>query len=295
MSAELRPWPQIKRLSKPRAATREFQKQVLDVITEYDRMTVRQLFYQLVTRGVIEKTDQMYDKVERATTWLRRAGELDYDKIVDGSRQRHRVAQWNGIPSALEALRSQYRRDRWVTQPVRVEVWTEKHALAGIIEPICDEYGVPFVAVRGTVSMSLTYESAMAMKRSGKPSKIFYVGDHDPTGREIDEVIQRHLSEHESDHEFKRIAALPSQIKRYKLLTRPPKRSDNRLAKFVKQFGSDQCVEADALRPDVLERLIRSSIEACISWDEWRRFDAIEKEEQEALTAFAESWEGGRQ
>lgn len=64
------------------------RRAICDVIGEDPPMTVRQVFYQLVSRGVIEKTEAQYQgTVIRLMTEMRLSGELPYRWVVDQSRR----------------------------------------------------------------------------------------------------------------------------------------------------------------------------------------------------------------
>jgi hypothetical protein len=69
-------------------------------------MTVRQVFYQLVVRDVIEKTEKAYNgTVIRLLTDMRLNGELPLSWIVDESRRRRITQTFTGPEAALAAHR----------------------------------------------------------------------------------------------------------------------------------------------------------------------------------------------
>ena len=47
-----------------------------------------------------------------------------------------------------------YRVDLWTDQPLYCEVWIEKDAAVGVVEPVCEEYDVPLFSCRGYNSSS---------------------------------------------------------------------------------------------------------------------------------------------
>jgi len=159
---------------KPQAKTLLLFDQIQSVVDEYEQMTVRQLFYQMTTRGYIEKTERGYQRVADATVKMRRGGLLPYNQIVDGGRVRRRLRGWESIGDALGGLEKNFRLDHWTQQPELVEIWCEKDALAGVIMPVTDEFGVTFVAVKGFGSLSIAYESGLELRRVGKPVNIYY-------------------------------------------------------------------------------------------------------------------------
>ena len=91
---------------------------------------------------MIEKTEAAYKRVCDVSAQMRLDGSLDYRAIVDGSRSRRVVFAHDGISDALESAHLLYRRNYWISQPVHVEVWCEKDALSGLLQPICERYGV---------------------------------------------------------------------------------------------------------------------------------------------------------
>ncbi len=271
---------------KPNGRTQLLWDAILEVMNEYDRMSVRQLFYQMVSRGHVEKTEQAYKRVADASVQMRLAGALPYTKIVDGHRERRRTFAHNGIHQALESAADMYRRNYWINQPRHVEVWSEKDALSGIIHPICDEFGVTYVASRGFPSLTIRYQSAMDFRRIGKPVTIFYFGDHDASGRKISDNLQEELRQHGADVTVLRLALEPQQIISYRLPTRPGKTTDSRHAGFTREYG-DASVELDALPPNVLGDIVRGSIRSRINWEEWERIQETEALERVTMRSLA--------
>ena len=273
-----------KKARKPQARSLPIRAAVAEVAAEYDRMSVRQLYYQLVARGVIDKTEPAYKRVCDVSAQMRLDGSLDYRAIVDGHRSRRVVFAHDGLRSALEDAHLLYRRNYWLAQPTHVEVWCEKDALTGVIQPVCEAYGVTYVACRGFPSITLRYESAFALAQTGKPARIFYFGDHDPSGQQISTNLEPELRQHGADVTVERMALHPWQVDRYRLPTRPAKRSDSRHAAFVAQFG-DATVELDALPPSVLVDLVETAILSMIEHEEWARAREIEELERETLAS----------
>jgi len=291
MNTDMRTSP--KKARKPQARLLYLRDAILAVAGEYDRFSVRQLFYQLVARRVIDKTEQTYKRVCDAAVQLRLAGELPYGKIADGHRTRRAVYQHGGLQEALENAFDLYRRNYWLDQARHIEVWCEKDALSGVILPVCETYGVTSVATRGFPSLTLIYESAMTLVGIGKPAVIFYFGDHDASGRAISNKLEADLRAHGARVTVQRVALNPAQITQYALPTRPGKWTDSRHAKFAARYG-DACVELDALPPDVLTDLVEERILAAIDIAAWQRVREAEALERETLASIAAiGWEPG--
>lgn len=287
-----------KKARKPQKRTQELWDAITLVTGEYQSMTVRQLFYQLEQRGYIPKEETAYKQVKDAAVQMRIAGVLPYAKIVDSHRERRRVLQYGDMHEALMTMHEMYRRNIWLRQHVHVEVWCEKDALSGIIEPICREYGVPYVAARGFSSLSLVYESATAIREIGKETVILYFGDHDPSGRKMGDNLEADLNRHLTDLTdpvvvVERVALNPSQIAHYGIRMRPTKKTDSRYREFTAKYGEGSA-ELDALPPDVLAEMVQSAIEAHIDVPAWNTEMEIEEIERKALGDIAAlGWTSG--
>ena len=112
-----------------------------EILGEHHPMTVRQVFYRLVSRQVIENTRGAYQAVSKALVVARREGLIPWEHIEDRLRQPRHISMWCGLDDFAETAAAAYRRDIWAAQPIRVEVWLEKDALSGIFEDVLDDYG----------------------------------------------------------------------------------------------------------------------------------------------------------
>ncbi|HEV2107658.1 MAG TPA: hypothetical protein VGR16_05300 [Thermomicrobiales bacterium] len=276
-----------KKARTPQAKTQALWDAIGAVAEDYERMSVRQLYYQLVSRGVIEKTEAAYKRVCDASAQMRLDGRLPYQKIADGHRTRRGVFAHGGLGEALETAHDLYRRNYWIDQPCYVEVWSEKDALTGVIQPVCQRYGVTYVATRGFPSITLRYESAIALMKIGKPTAVLYFGDHDASGQKISDNLEAELRHHGANVWVRRIALNPDHVRRYALPTRPGKQSDSRQAAFTKRFG-DASVELDALPPDALTDLVETSIWEYIEPEQWRQSMDVEALERKTLASITE-------
>jgi hypothetical protein len=291
MSGEIRSSP--KKARKPQARSLPLREAILAVAAEYERMSLRQLYYQLVSRG-LPKTERAYKRVGDAATQLRLDHSLDYRKIVDGARTRRSIQQYDNMHAAMENAHAMYRRNFWLNQPRTVEVWCEKDALSGVIMPVCARWGVTYVATRGFPSVTLRYESAMELLAQGKPATVFYFGDHDASGRAISANLEGELRQHGADVTVVRMALEPAQIAAYRLPTRPGKLTDSRQAQFAAAYGGAS-VELDALPPSTLTRLVERAIQGEIDAELWDAEMAVERLERETLASIVSiPWQPGQ-
>ncbi len=228
------------------------------IVDEIQPCSVRQALYQAVVRGVVGKTEQEYEKVQRALVRLRRQGRVLYGWITDGTRWRIKPRTYSSVEQALLRTSQTYRRGLWDQADVYVEVWLEKDALSGVVHPVTDEYDVGLHVARGFSSLSFLAQSAEEIADVGKPAFICHLGDHDPSGRNAGEKIEATLRELAPDAEihFERLAVTMSQIADLDHPLRQTKHTDSRAKRFEAEFGA-RSVELDAIHPDELRRIVR--------------------------------------
>ena len=121
-------------------------------------LTLRQLFYQFVSRGLLANKQKEYKRLGDAIGDGRNLGLVRWDRIEDRTRHLRTHEAWRDPAERIGTL--SYQEDLWVGQVWRPEVWIEKDALVGIIEGVCTEYRVPYFSCRGYSSEPLQYEAA---------------------------------------------------------------------------------------------------------------------------------------
>ncbi len=245
-------------------------------------MTLRQLYYQLVARDVIPNNPKEYNRLGNTVSDARRAGLLDWDLIVDRTRNLKSLAHWESPNEIVDAVASQYRTDKWASQSFRPEVWIEKDALVGVVERVCNDFDVPFFSCRGYTSDSEMWGAAqrlIAWKEDGQTPIIFHFGDHDPSGMDMTRDIFDRLEMFSGfPIEVKRLALNMPQIEQYDPPPNPAKLTDSRAVDYVKKFGTESW-ELDALSPQVLSDLVSVNIESIIDRKAWK--EAKEEEESQ--------------
>jgi hypothetical protein len=109
---------------------------IIEILTADHPQTVRQIYYQLVVRGLVQKTEIEYSQtVSRLLTEMRLAGELEWSWIVDNSRRASVTRTFDNVADALNNSARYYRRSALRESDIYIEIWTEKDALAGILKP----------------------------------------------------------------------------------------------------------------------------------------------------------------
>jgi hypothetical protein len=279
------------RIKHARATAAEMEERrnaLYAIVEEIQPATVRQAFYQAVVRGLIEKTEADYEKVQRALVALRRDREMPYGWIVDGTRWMRKPTTFNSLDAALRHTAATYRKALWADLPDYVEVWIEKDALAGAVYPVTSEFDVPLMVARGFASLSFLASAAEYMNGLDKQVFVYQLGDHDPSGVAAAESIERDLRRlaPSADISFERLAVTPQQIEHLNLPLRPTKRSDSRAARFTAEFGAGS-VELDAIHPDMLRAIVRGAIERHIDQRQLEVLMAAERSERQMLRMFA--------
>jgi hypothetical protein len=274
-------------------------KIAVEYAAEDMRLTIRQIYYQFVSRWPAEAPSgqRFYKRIVAALADARLAGLFPFKLIEDRGRDSGKHHTWErlDVDGALENAEEEVRRlPRWVDagtwfgQDIVPSVWVEKEALAGILEPLCNDLGVPMFACKGYPSLTALWEwindsaAAFAPREvtigdrveifEAQRSVILYLGDHDPDGLEIPRSSKRRLEqimalddEPSFPVEMRRIALTMEQIEEYK----PPpfwaKLTSSRYQKYVDETGTDEAWELDALDPRRLRELVRSHVLALYS------------------------------
>jgi hypothetical protein len=240
----------------------DIRAEITAILKADNPMTVRQVFYQLVVRELIEKTEIEYSRVViRLLTEMRLAGEIPWRWITDESRHTHQTETFNSVTDALNSTAKYYRRSALRDSDVYIEIWSEKEALSGIIWDEASDYDVPVVVSRGIPSLTQIYKSFENIQGAAdynKESFIYQLGDHDPSGCLIPKVIEARLKTFCDKNDcpyptVERIGLTPEQIKKYRLPSRPTKRGDNTHAANFK----GRSTELDALPSRVLRQLVQ--------------------------------------
>jgi hypothetical protein len=273
----------VKRVRRTKADLNAVVDAIHSVLAEEPSMTVRQVFYRLVSMEAIEKTELQYRAVVRILTGMRRGEEASFDKIADNTRWMHKPASYRDAQEALTGLVHGYRRDKWTDQPLYVEVWLEKDALAGVLYSVTGRYDVPLMVTRGFPSITFLHASARTIAEIGKPAKLLYFGDHDPSGADITRAVADGIHEFapEADAELRRVALTESQIEELSLPTRPTKAADPRSGRW-----EGDSVELDAIPPKTLRLIADKAIASYIDQSVWNKSSRVEERERRQLAEF---------
>lgn len=250
----------------------------LEVLRENNPMTVRQVYYQLVSRQVIKNTRTMYQAVSNLLVDARKEGVIPWEWIEDRLRRPRHVSMWDDLSDFAQTIRRSYRRDVWNTQPHYLECWLEKDALSGIFEDVLDKYGITLNVGRGYDGWDSIHNAAVRLG-TGEDTTVLYFGDFDPSGEDMHRSLIERLAHQGTNPKVIKVALTAEDIRRYNLPPDFAKTTDSRAAGFIAKHGNVS-VELDALPVGVLRNRITTEVEARLDLDALKVVKQIEKTEQ---------------
>lgn len=261
-----------------------------DVLDEYPpgMLTLRGLYYQLVTRGMTNSL-QHYKRVVSAMIAARWDGLVDFDAFSDRDRAMVGETRYEetdvaeSIDKAKEAIvawMEYYNKNKWENQPIYPEVLIEKKALQGVFESVCSDNRVALGACKGYPSLTFLNELAkrfIEAESRGKLPVILYFGDYDPSGEDIPRSIEENISRLGCPSiEVRRIALMEDQVRAWQLPAAPAKLTDSRTAKWT---GIGQ-VELDAVEPRKLQSLCQQAIDTVFDRNLYAQLKETESHER---------------
>ena len=280
------------------ATSRKIIRQANEILDEYRAqgyiLTLRQLYYQFVSRDLIENTQQSYKRLGQVINDARLAGFIDWASIEDLTRQLADKGGFDNTQDFMDSVMDGYCLDHWADQDYRVEVWVEKQALTRIVSKACSALNLPYFACRGYVSQSEQYKAGKRMawyREQGKQPIILHLGDHDPSGIDMtrDNDDRLTMFARSRGATMVRIALNMDQIEKYKPPPNPAVTTDSRYGAYIAAYGHDSW-ELDALKPPVMEALIHDTAQTYIDQDKWDVVADREERERVALVECGDRW-----
>jgi hypothetical protein len=227
---------------------------ILKTAKGYSHLTVRQLFYILISRfpRSYPATKAFYKRLDRYLAKIRRVNPKVHKKFIDSTRQ-------------------------FIIPPLpypHIEIWVEKDSIRNFIAELAAKYRLGTQILRGFASLSM-YRKALERARRRKVDLVLYIGDFDPSGLLIERVAEEEM-DHELGIRFTRLALTMPQISRLKPPSRPVNRKDSRVRKYIEKYGN-RCWEVEAIRPRTLYRLIEQRLKEAVPPEFLSEAEAREK------------------
>ena len=270
--------------------TQEKFDQAQKILDEYAnqgyKITLRQLYYELVSKNVIANKQKEYNNLGTLINDARYYGYVDWEIMEDNVRTLNYSGFYAGIADLIENSIGSYVLDRWQKQDYYVEVWVEKDALSSFIKRVTNQYQIPLMVNRGYSSATAMYKSSKRFNRKSyqdrKKCVILYLGDHDPSGLNMIEDIENRLGTFGCSVEIVHVALTMDQIEQYSPSPNPAKVTDSRSRGYIRKFGNKSW-EIEALKPTTLIELVESNIKKYLDEDKFQEIIDKENDDKERL------------
>jgi len=208
---------------------------ILKTVKGYTHLTVRQLYYIIISRFKYPATRAFYKRLDRYLAKIRRVNGEVHKKFIDPTR-----------PFAVPPLRFP-----------KIECWVEKDSIRNFIGKSAVKHRLGIQVLRGFASLSM-YRRALDRARKRGVTMVLYIGDWDPSGLLIEKVAKGEM-DHKMGIKFVRLAITMEQIKKFRPPSRPVNVKDSRAKEYIEKYG-DRCWEVEAIRPRTLFKLIEKGL-----------------------------------
>lgn len=260
---------------------------VVELLEQYRGLwplTVRQVHYRLLPRGVVRDTrdgklyvndPNSYKVLSDVLTIARVHGVVPWEALHDPTRDWTDLFAHPDLPAfvadELALFLTHYHRLLLQTQPVHVDLIIEKTTAVGIVAAAVTDLILPVGRGGGQTSADMIHRAAERFRASGKDRAVVLIGgDLDKSGDDIPLNWARCLrDEHGLGDQLRayKIAVTEAQVGEYALKGVPAKDGQER-------DGDDGATayELEAFEPDVLQAVIRAGVESVLD------LDLVEKE-----------------
>lgn len=244
-------------------------------------VTVRRMYYALVTAGIIPSSDKSYKNLKALLSAQRKAGTIPYESFIDSVREAVETCKWYSLEARASSAHFIHL-NPWIPQDNICEIIIEKDAAQPLIESACSPMDVTIRCLRGDASLSFLYSTARDYNdylKAGKAIKVGCWSDFDGGGisiikaaeRSIREILSSQFGVYEPDLKFTRLGITKEQFVQYHMLPIPGKSGDSKLKAFIEEFGVDHGAEIDALPEEAITGITENFIEECIDKELWKQ------------------------
>ena len=256
-------------------------------------MTLRQLYYQFVSRAFIPNTVKDYKRLGRIITDARYCGLVSWTAIEDAGRNSYHFPENPTAQDVLRGIELQLTIDPWADQEYYAEVWVEKQALEATIARPCNLLNTPYMACKGYLSASEAWRASLRFQKAianGKKPVLLHLGDHDPSGIDMTRDNKDRLIEFlKMGVDVRRIALNMNQVERYVPPPNPAKEDDSRFASYKELYG-DESWELDALKQNTIGQIITEELKTLIDQSIWNKAMTEQNRRREPLAQLASQW-----
>lgn len=283
---------------RPQAGARTVIEQANQIIADaeadgWHSMTLRQLYYQFVSRGFIPNAVSEYKRLGRIVTDARYGGLIGWRSIEDAGRNSYHFPENPTAEQVLNGIEYKLSIDPWADQDTYVEVWVEKQALEATIARPAGRLNTPYMACKGYLSASEAWRASLRYQRAiakGKNPVLLHLGDHDPSGIDMTRDNADRLAEFLGGRiEVRRIALNMDQVEEYAPPPNPAKEDDSRYPRYQAEFG-DESWELDALRQNTIGDIITENLKSFINQEKWDASMAEQERRRRPLAKLKRRW-----
>ena len=281
---------------------------LLAVIEEFAAhlpLTIRQIFYRLVAKEIIGKTENSYDSLLELIGNMRRNQRIEMNVIRDdGSTNASHLSLGDySLEDHLMDIKKgieNFRLDRQMGQDERLVIWAEAAGMVPQLRKVASPYGVTVQTSGGFDSLTTKHDLGNAagfgfcghpLRAYYQPTHVLHIGDFDPSGEcmydALKEDAEAFAMYHDRELRFTRLAVTDEQVDLYDLPTAPPKSSSHQACKQM-----THTVQCEALDPATLANIVRTAIESnlCLTTIEGVKQREIECRVK-MMADFPASWE----
>jgi len=267
-------------IRRERGAWEGIIRHAADIVNSYDTgVTLRQLFYRLVSEGILKNTLVEYKQLSARTAEARRQGW--FPALFDRTRTIHRYGYFGSPKEAIEYTVECYRRDRTENQEYSIYLGIEKHGLVEMVQGWFGDLGLPVIALGGYSSQTYVDAVVSDVEKDGRPAILLYVGDFDASGEDITRDFEGRSNCFDI---LERVALSIEQVEEFNLPPMVGKATDPRAAAFVAKYGKLIQVEVDAIPPDTLRELYEGAIARYFDMSIYKKVVAREKRDRKKLS-----------
>src|SRR5215208_4851380 len=282
----------------PQRKTRRIMAQVKEILDEYQAelpLTARQIFYRLVGAYGHPKTESFSESLGNWLVRARRSRRIPFASIRDDGASILEGKFYTGEDDFYKHIHDEakdYERDKLANQKRDIRVYCEAAGMMPQLERVTRHYSVPVYSCSGFDSLTAKYDLAEAVAKAhtyrGRSTVILHLGDMDPSGETIFDAISEDVYaflEVDIPHKnpkdvaiFERVALTEDQVGEYNLPTDPAKESSHSAG-----WGNRRACQLEALRPDVLAQIVRTTIESHMDLDILKADREAEVEERRKI------------
>ena len=279
----------------------EVVKKILAEETDEDGtrvISIRSIMYKLISNVFGEtyiKSTRDMQKVYNHVKGARKRGDEGFedDRFNDAKRVKDENQGWSSFEDYVATIRDAYRCDPWKTQDCLPMILVEKNTVADAIRSVTRKYKVPLFISQGYFSRSFLCLIARRIEQAqdaGNLVAVGYIGDHDPSGWNIEASVQagnrEAFDDHRMNHGLKELLKenylFPSYWKRLAVTTKQFEdmdddlrvdvkeverdengtlvRGDTRCDAYVRRFRTNRAAEVEALSSATLRDLVERFI-----------------------------------